>query len=327
MVALNEQIKIIPVNKSNSIEPLNTKRIPKNKFWKLFVGGKKSLTLVLYSILVLPVILPSQAAANLYTVHGSVQATATPINTVNRNTDGYPQTSLSDYLALQGNANNVAISQYYADLATGGLGAQSYAVNGQDTNGNWLGSLAITEVDMFDTLYFTVPAGTYSQGVDVVANGWVNGSLSRIGTVGGTASSSFVAEFGAGSTYSFDEVINRINEETDWSISDNFTLSQTLVAPGTTLTSDEIFSRRIWISFGAQASLTASTLDAVASGSVYANSDFFNSARISSIQTPGGVTWTSASGVFLSAVPVPAAIWLFGSGLLGLIGVARRNKV
>ena len=27
-----------------------------------------------------------------------------------------------------------------------------------------------------------------------------------------------------------------------------------------------------------------------------------------------------------SAVPVPAAVWLFGSGLLGLIGVARRNK-
>lgn len=27
----------------------------------------------------------------------------------------------------------------------------------------------------------------------------------------------------------------------------------------------------------------------------------------------------------VSAVPVPAAVWLFGSGLLGLIGVARRN--
>jgi hypothetical protein len=26
-------------------------------------------------------------------------------------------------------------------------------------------------------------------------------------------------------------------------------------------------------------------------------------------------------------VPVPAAVWLFGSGLLGLVGVARRKKV
>ena len=30
--------------------------------------------------------------------------------------------------------------------------------------------------------------------------------------------------------------------------------------------------------------------------------------------------------VAVNAVPVPAAIWLFGSGLLGLIGVARRMK-
>ena len=29
----------------------------------------------------------------------------------------------------------------------------------------------------------------------------------------------------------------------------------------------------------------------------------------------------------ISAVPVPAAIWLFGSGLIGLVGVARRKKV
>jgi hypothetical protein len=25
-------------------------------------------------------------------------------------------------------------------------------------------------------------------------------------------------------------------------------------------------------------------------------------------------------------VPIPAALWLFGSGLLGLIGIARRSK-
>jgi len=35
-------------------------------------------------------------------------------------------------------------------------------------------------------------------------------------------------------------------------------------------------------------------------------------------------TWTSYT---VSAVPVPAAVWLFGSGLLGLVGVARRRRL
>jgi hypothetical protein len=35
-------------------------------------------------------------------------------------------------------------------------------------------------------------------------------------------------------------------------------------------------------------------------------------------------TWVATSNV--SAVPVPAAVWLFGSGLIGLVGFARREK-
>lgn len=34
-------------------------------------------------------------------------------------------------------------------------------------------------------------------------------------------------------------------------------------------------------------------------------------------------SWSSSS---LAAVPVPAAVWLFGSGLLGLAGIARRKN-
>ena len=35
-------------------------------------------------------------------------------------------------------------------------------------------------------------------------------------------------------------------------------------------------------------------------------------------------TWELSN---ISAVPVPAAVWLFSSGLLGLVGVAKRKKV
>jgi len=37
-------------------------------------------------------------------------------------------------------------------------------------------------------------------------------------------------------------------------------------------------------------------------------------------------TTTSTSFATATLVPLPAAVWLFGSGLLGLIGVARRKK-
>ena len=40
--------------------------------------------------------------------------------------------------------------------------------------------------------------------------------------------------------------------------------------------------------------------------------------------TTSSVTVSAVPAV--SAVPVPAAVWLFGSGLIGLIGVAKRKK-
>jgi hypothetical protein len=40
----------------------------------------------------------------------------------------------------------------------------------------------------------------------------------------------------------------------------------------------------------------------------------------------GSGFFDSASFEQISEIPVPAAVWLFGSGLLGLLGVARRRK-
>jgi hypothetical protein len=40
---------------------------------------------------------------------------------------------------------------------------------------------------------------------------------------------------------------------------------------------------------------------------------------------PGAIFLDDAS-LTVTAVPVPAAVWLFGSGILGLVGVARRRK-
>ena len=48
------------------------------------------------------------------------------------------------------------------------------------------------------------------------------------------------------------------------------------------------------------------------------------SASVAEATEDPGVTATGTIGT--SAVPVPAAVWLFGSGLLGLIGIARRKQ-
>ena len=42
--------------------------------------------------------------------------------------------------------------------------------------------------------------------------------------------------------------------------------------------------------------------------------------------TGGGAGYNANFNFTAPAVPVPAAVWLFGSGLLGLVGVARRRK-
>ena len=54
--------------------------------------------------------------------------------------------------------------------------------------------------------------------------------------------------------------------------------------------------------------------------------DFSNGLQYSYYKTLNFYAWAVRAGdVGASTVPVPAAVWLFGSGLLGLVGVARKR--
>ena len=55
------------------------------------------------------------------------------------------------------------------------------------------------------------------------------------------------------------------------------------------------------------------------------NADIFEVRLLSNILSTSGSGF-GIDDLVIHAVPIPAAAWLFGSGLLGLIGVARRKK-
>lgn len=46
----------------------------------------------------------------------------------------------------------------------------------------------------------------------------------------------------------------------------------------------------------------------------------------SSFNSSGHPVYGTFDNLNYSSVPVPAAVWLFGSGLMGLVGIARRNR-
>jgi len=72
------------------------------------------------------------------------------------------------------------------------------------------------------------------------------------------------------------------------------------------------------------------TLQYINSGSSISAEGVFNTVTGSTgieSTTQSNFAWAVADGdIFASAVPIPAAAWLFGSGLIGLIGFARKRK-
>jgi len=71
--------------------------------------------------------------------------------------------------------------------------------------------------------------------------------------------------------------------------------------------------------------LTDVALSNILNPSLYDNSSFGIQIGIGEGTTTSGLGF-SIDSVNVSTVPVPAAVWLFGSGLLGLIGFSKRKK-
>ncbi len=73
---------------------------------------------------------------------------------------------------------------------------------------------------------------------------------------------------------------------------------------------------------GSGTAANAETINGIFGDLTVGTSSYFSGGTSAYEATFGTVVATESIG----AVPVPAAVWLFGSGLLGLVGVARRKK-
>ena len=92
---------------------------------------------------------------------------------------------------------------------------------------------------------------------------------------------------------------------------------------------------RYWVAKGGNGFNLFWTVDASATmaggacdGAIFTNECLAEAKNVFSGEwyTPGGEGLSHLTFYDTGEVPVPAAVWLFGSGLLGLVGVARRRQ-
>ena len=246
---------------------------------------------------VIAVVWPLQAAA--FSVGGKVQVCAFPLNCIERVVPGDERTYLYDTEVLLGPGNNWAIAEYYGDIAKGYVGAWVKATRGWDGVW-WRPASAATGVWWDDILIFSVPAGSYSEGLYVEATGSVSGRIGKSGA-GTQAKVSYHAQLGSAPSGYYDGHIALESSDPDQEIvvDEEFTLRATLVNPGTELTNPITVEIPISAGLGRSSILVASTW----AGGIYdawVLTDFAHSMSFHAITAPPGVAWNSESGVFLS---------------------------
>ena len=82
-----------------------------------------------------------------------------------------------------------------------------------------------------------------------------------------------------------------------------------------------------WVNSDTAGVISSSTITPIITnlGTTFIDPDSLNQTlRISWTDSLNGAGF--GAEVVFSPVPIPAAVWLFGSGLLGLVGMARRKK-
>ncbi|MCG7956956.1 MAG: VPLPA-CTERM sorting domain-containing protein [Candidatus Thiodiazotropha taylori] len=232
-------------------------------------------------------------------------------------------TSTSCSVSLSNTDGGTSYSFASSDLATGQLRASATALNGDTFSTSGLGSAILQDTITLSGSWTGDLLISMSMSVDGYFSGQYTPSQSMLGLLSLTTGLPFamstsridVAYTGTTPTvtnnYSSGSHTETVTNPTANSFS--ATLTADLLIPDTNPTFDIQAQLSTWAApTGMHTSMT---------------SNFANTANLS-FTLPDGIDFTSDSGVFLSVnpVPVPAAVWLFGSGLLGFVGVSHRKR-
>lgn len=261
----------------------------------------------------------SEARAQDHAAFGWIEARADDGTHVTRETfasegrlsDAYSATTSGSY-------GNRSVAAYHGSLAAGIVGTYSHS----HRPGLSLVSahtLAGARVEIFDELTFTLPAGEYPEDVFAVLQGDYDGYLGASGNYGTSVSQTLEVYLGFERFYEY--LLDYGDQGNDGFYADTFTLSTRLLWGGQTLATPLVTTRQV-SAFSRSFTSTPGYIDDSAETS---DSNFASSLRILSVDVPPGVTWTSDSGVFLSA-PEPGQVSMLLVGVGGLMGLGRMRS-
>jgi hypothetical protein len=240
-----------------------------------------------------------QAVASQYFIHGYLQACAEPNECLEDDWIPQPLLKLEESLSSEGPTGNYAEARLRADLTTGYVGNYTYAVNGNETPYWWLIASAKAMIYWKDILYFTIPPGSYPNGLSMTLTGSLNGVLYTSGDNLSQAGQSWNVAIGRveGGPKPRCSGVERISGDVSISISEPCSLTLALVNEGTTLTEDTVVAVEVRAGLG-ESAITSSAANSHTMDNE-ACVDFYHTIKIHSLMVPEGIDWTSASGVFL----------------------------
>ena len=263
--------------------------------------GKTAIKIILFWFLAAAIIVIGNLGADASNIQGRLQICAYPFNCIGRtkNTPSGYGPYIIDKEGRVGPGNNWAEAEYLGDIAKGYLGAWSRATRGLGVvHGNevWCPARAATYVSWQAAIQFRVEPGSYPAGLTAQATVVAKGRVSKYGA-GTVAKASYYASFGNDYHSPPPIELESYHPSQAVIIDDEFTLTATLVPPGTVLENHLIVEILISAGLGGSPPLIATTwAGGINDASALSDFAFQKYLRFISISVPPEVTWTSADG-------------------------------